>query len=109
VSQTGRAWEYWIALPPELAKYVALKGSITVDGISLTVNDVNGSAFKLTIVPHTAEQTTIQHFASGRKVNIEVDVIARYLERLMLGDKAAEPTQSTGVSLETLARSGFLK
>ncbi|SIN74925.1 riboflavin synthase [Salinivibrio sp. ES.052] len=109
VNQTGRAWEYWIALPPELAKYVALKGSITVDGISLTVNEVNGSTFKLTIVPHTAEQTTIQHFAPGRKVNIEVDVIARYLERLMLGDKAAEPTQSTGVSLDTLARSGFLK
>ncbi|OOF28024.1 riboflavin synthase [Salinivibrio proteolyticus] len=109
VNQTGRAWEYWIRLPSELAKYVALKGSITVDGISLTVNDVNGSAFKLTIVPHTAEQTTIQTFAPGRKVNIEVDVIARYLERLMLGDKAAEPTQSTGVSLDTLARSGFLK
>ncbi|OOF09032.1 riboflavin synthase [Salinivibrio sp. PR5] len=109
VNQTGRAWEYWIRLPSELAKYVALKGSITVDGISLTVNDVNGSTFKLTIVPHTAEQTTIQTFAPGRKVNIEVDVIARYLERLMLGDKAAEPTQSTGVSLDTLARSGFLK
>ncbi|OOF23908.1 riboflavin synthase [Salinivibrio sp. IB574] len=109
VNQTGRAWEYWIRLPSELAKYVALKGSITVDGISLTVNDVNGSAFKLTIVPHTAEQTTIQTFAPGRKVNIEVDVIARYLERLMLGDKAAEPTQPTGVSLDTLARSGFLK
>ncbi|QIR06757.1 riboflavin synthase [Salinivibrio costicola] len=109
VNQTGRAWEYWIRLPSELAKYVALKGSITVDGISLTVNDVNGSTFKLTIVPHTAEQTTIQTFAPGRKVNIEVDVIARYLERLMLGDKAAEPTQPTGVSLDTLARSGFLK
>ena len=81
VHQLGRAKEYWIKAPDELAKYIAEKGSITVDGISLTVNAVDGARFKLTIVPHTSAETTVFDWQTGVKVNLEVDVIARYLER----------------------------
>ncbi|MDO6704611.1 riboflavin synthase [Photobacterium sp. 1_MG-2023] len=104
---TGRAIEFWIKAPDHLAKYIAEKGSVTVDGISLTVNAIRGAEFKLTIVPHTASETTMDDFQPGRKVNLEVDVISRYLERLMLGEKAAQP-EATDISMSLLARSGFL-
>ena len=81
--------EIWIDAPDELAKYIAHKGSITVDGVSLTVNKVNGSEFMLWIIPHTLQETVLGTYKTGTRVNLEVDVIARYLERLMLGDKAA--------------------
>ena len=102
----GRAIEFWIKVPPQLAKYISEKGSVAVDGISLTVNAVRGDEFKLTIVPHTAAETTMADFHVGRKINLEVDVIARYLERLMLGDKAAE--KQSKVTMDLLARTGFL-
>ncbi|MUK38905.1 riboflavin synthase [Aliivibrio fischeri] len=104
--QTGRAIEFWIQLPQTLAKYVVEKGSITVDGISLTVNDIRKNAFKLTIVPHTAAETTMDNFSVGQKVNLEVDVIARYLERLVIGQKEDQPESS--VTMDLLAKSGFL-
>ena len=105
--QIGRAVEFWIQLPQNLAKYVVEKGSITVDGISLTVNDLRKNAFKLTIVPHTAAETTMDNFSVGQKVNLEVDVIARYLERLVIGQKEEQPESS--VTMDLLAKSGFLK
>jgi len=105
--QTGRAVEFWIQLPQSLAKYVVEKGSITVDGISLTVNDLRKNAFKLTIVPHTAAETTMDNFSVGQKVNLEVDVIARYLERLVIGQKEEQP--ESFVTMDLLAKSGFLK
>jgi riboflavin synthase len=108
VHQLGRAKEYWIKAPDELAKYIAEKGSITVDGISLTVNAVDGARFKLTIVPHTSAETTVLDWQTGVKVNLEVDVIARYLERLLLVDKAAQSSQSN-ITMEMLARNGFLR
>lgn len=105
VSPNANAIDYWISAPPELAKYIAQKGSITVDGISLTVNEINESDFRLTIIPHTSEKTTINDWQPGSKVNLEVDVIARYLERLM-----SAPSQvSSGVTMELLAKSGFIK
>jgi riboflavin synthase len=79
-----------------------------VDGISLTVNAVDGARFKLTIVPHTSAETTVLDWQTGVKVNLEVDVIARYLERLLLGDKAAQSSQSN-ITMEMLARNGFLR
>ncbi|MFO6424356.1 riboflavin synthase [Motilimonas sp. KMU-193] len=106
--ELGRAIEFWLSCPAELAKYIAHKGSVTVDGISLTVNEVNGNTFKLTIVPHTGDETTITSFNTGTQVNLEVDLIARYLERLLLGDKAAEKA-SSGITMSLLAESGFLK
>ncbi|MDH5473685.1 MAG: riboflavin synthase, partial [Gammaproteobacteria bacterium] len=93
--------------PKELAKYIAMKGSITVDGVSLTVNQVNGAQFELNIVPHTLQETIIKDYQAGRQVNLEVDLIARYLERLVLGDKAAEPGATITESF--LAENGFLK
>lgn len=108
VHPLGRAMEYWIQAPEELARYIAEKGSITVDGISLTVNAVDGARFKLTIVPHTTAETTVGDWRPGSRVNLEVDLIARYLERLMLGERAAQPA-SAGITLETLAQHGFLR
>ena len=95
--ENARAVQFRIRAPRELAKYIALKGSITVDGTSLTVNSVNGAEFELTIVPHTLSETIMADYRPGRLVNLEVDLLARYLERLLLGDKAAEP-QASGTS-----------
>ncbi|MCP4866930.1 MAG: riboflavin synthase [Pseudomonadota bacterium] len=99
--------EIWIDAPDDLAKYIAHKGSITVDGVSLTVNKVNGSEFMLWIIPHTLQETVLGTYKTGTRVNLEVDVIARYLERLMLGDKAA--SKKNDISLEFLAEHGYLK
>ena len=76
-------WRVEIEPPPELARFVAAKGSIAIDGVSLTVNAVDGSGFEVMIVPHTLENTIISDYRSGTRVNIEVDMIARYLERIL--------------------------
>lgn len=102
----GQSIELWVEAPAHLARYIAEKGSITVDGISLTVNEVMASRFKLTLVPHTLQETTLNDWRPGRRVNLEVDIIARYLERLLSAD--ATPA-SAGVTLSTLATSGFIK
>jgi len=107
-SSDGRSIHFRIKAPDELARYIAEKGSITVDGISLTVNSVDGAVFELNIVPHTLEETTMAAFRSGTRVNLEVDIIARYLERLVLGDKAAE-LNSSGVTKALLEEHGFVK
>ena len=104
----GRSVRLSIEAPKELAKYIATKGSICVDGVSLTVNTVDGARFSLNIVPHTLEETTIRHYRNGTKVNLEVDLIARYLERLLLGDQAANAGAS-GITLDFLAEHGFFK
>ena len=105
IEQSGRASNIWLSLPATLARYVAAKGSITVDGISLTVNELNHDAFRLTIVPHTAAHTTIAALKAGSKVHLEVDVIARYLERLLSKDSAGV---TGGVSMALLSQRGFL-
>ncbi len=107
-STDGRSERFMVRAPAELAKYIAEKGSICVDGISLTVNGVSGAEFELNIVPHTLVETSMSEFKPGTRVNLEVDIIARYLERLLLGDKAAD-TQSAGISLEKLQEYGFIK
>ncbi|EGQ8194550.1 riboflavin synthase [Vibrio parahaemolyticus] len=104
-NQVGRAIEFWVAMPAEISKYVAEKGSITVDGISLTVNDLRKNAFKLTIVPHTCEETTIDQFQVGRKVNLEVDVLARYMERLLQGQQEEQP--ESRITMDFLQQNGF--
>ncbi|MFT5082130.1 MAG: riboflavin synthase [Lentisphaeria bacterium] len=98
----ARSERFQIKLPKTLTKYVAHKGSITVDGTSLTVNAVNGDVFDLNIVPHTIANTSIGSYRLGTKVNLEVDVIARYLERLLLGDKAAESSSSQDLTASAL-------
>jgi riboflavin synthase len=100
-AENARAVQFTLRAPRELAKYIALKGSITVDGTSLTVNAVNGAEFELTIVPHTLSETIMGDYQPGQSVNLEVDLLARYLERLLLGDKAAEsqPSGNLGANL----------
>lgn len=103
----ARSERFRIKVPTELARYIAHKGSITVDGTSLTVNKVAGAEFELNIVPHTLVHTIFGDYQSGTKVNIEVDVIARYLERLLLGDNLSsdEGGADGKTSLTELARS----
>ncbi len=104
----GRSEHFQIKAPDELAHYIAQKGSICVDGISLTVNSVNGSVFDLNIVPHTLQETVMGDYRVGTQVNLEVDLIARYLERLLTGNSAK--LADTGlISKEFLAENGFIK
>ncbi|MCH1492739.1 MAG: riboflavin synthase [Luminiphilus sp.] len=105
VARDARSWRYVMSAPAELARYIAHKGSITVDGTSLTVNAVHGQEFELNIIPQTFEETVFGEYGEGTRVNLEVDVIARYLERLLQGDAAAS---AEGVSLDTLRASGFV-
>lgn len=105
----ARSERFRLRAPKNLAKYIAHKGSITIDGVSLTVNKVDGAEFELNIVPHTLAHTVMGSYTSGTQVNLEVDVLARYLERLMLGDKAAESEEQSGITLEFLAKNGFVK
>lgn len=96
--------------PDALAKYIAQKGSICIDGTSLTVNTVKGAVFSINVIPHTQTETIIQDYKSGQLVNLEVDIISRYLERLMLGDRAADENAQESASKLTrafLAEQGF--
>lgn len=104
----ARSERFRLRAPKELAKYIAHKGSITIDGTSLTVNKIDGAEFELNIVPHTLKWTIMDSYTQGSLVNLEVDVLARYLERLMLGDKAAESTGQSGLTMEFLAQNGFV-
>ncbi|MDD2767119.1 MAG: riboflavin synthase [Methylococcus sp.] len=104
-SEDGRSLRFRIEAPANLAKYIAEKGSVCVDGISLTVNGVDGSAFEINIVPHTLAETTLGEMRAGGRVNLEVDLLARYLERIMLGEAAARP--SGALTRELLRDHGF--
>ncbi|HRE13816.1 MAG TPA: riboflavin synthase, partial [Usitatibacteraceae bacterium] len=79
----GGSWRLAIDAPAPLARYIALKGSIAVDGVSLTVNAVEGARFEINVIPHTRAVTTLGRLSAGAAVNLEVDMTARYLERLM--------------------------
>jgi riboflavin synthase len=102
----ARSVRFTIDAPAGLARYIAHKGSITVDGTSLTVNAVDGASFELNIVPHTLQETIMSDYRAGTLVNLEVDLVARYLERLLLGEHAADPGAG-GIDLEMLRRTGF--
>lgn len=108
--QDARSLYFEVEAPRELARYLAEKGSITIDGISLTINHLRGAVLSLNLVPHTVGRTNIGDWKTGTRVNLEVDVLARYLERLLLGDRAADhdgPHQDGGMTLEFLAQHGF--
>lgn len=85
----ARSWRVRFAVPPSLSRYVAPKGSVTLDGVSLTVNEVEGCVFGVNLIPHTREVTTLGQLRPGQAVNLEVDIIARYVERLRA---AGDPT-----------------
>lgn len=107
--QDARSIYFEVTCPTTLAKYLSEKGSITIDGISLTINHLRGNIVSLNLVPHTAEKTTISDWQVGTKVNIEVDVLARYIERLLLGDKASQTSPSSNIDMAFLAQHGFMK
>ena len=85
--QDARSIRLAIEIPEDYARYVAKKGSVCIDGVSLTINEVSGNRFEVNIIPHTAEVTIMGDYAVGTVVNIEVDLLARYIERLLGADK----------------------
>ena len=103
--EDARSVRFYIEVPDNIAKYIAEKGSICIDGISLTVNGVEGNRFDVNIVPHTLQMTTMGQMTVGYSVNIEVDLLARYLERLLLGDQAVQADSS--ITNEFLEKSGY--
>jgi riboflavin synthase len=105
----GRSERLVLRVPQELARYIAHKGSVCLDGVSLTVNEVSGCEFGVNIIPHTAARTTLHEYQPGRRVNLEVDVISRYLERLMQGAQEIEGAAPAcgAVTLDKLIKSGF--
>ncbi|WP_251359034.1 riboflavin synthase [Kangiella sp. TOML190] len=90
IQDAARSIQYHIKAPQEVLKFIAIKGSITVDGISLTVNDLVADGFYLNLVPHTLQETIADSYQAGTQVNLEIDLVARYLERLMTAEKQAE-------------------
>lgn len=82
-ARAGRSWDIWIDVGADLLCEIVPKGSITVDGVSLTVNELSSSGFRLTIVPHTEAETLLAEYRPGRLVNIETDVIGKYVRRLL--------------------------
>lgn len=96
---------YTIYAAPELLRYIVEKGSITIDGISLTVAAVEQDRFSVSLIPHTAQVTILGEKGPGDTVNLETDIIGKYVEKLLR--PAPEPTGSRGVTLEFLAENGF--
>jgi len=96
----ARSTRISVEIPEEFARYVARKGSVTLDGVSLTVNDVSATSFEVNIIPHTADVTIIGDYTVGTNVNVEVDLLARYIERLLAKD-------GEGLSMEFLKEHGY--
>ncbi|PHS31464.1 MAG: riboflavin synthase [Methylophaga sp.] len=103
LNSSARSVIFRFEVPAGLERYIAEKGSICIDGTSLTVNNVAGNWFEVNIIPHTMQETIMSHYQVGTKVNLEVDLIARYLERLLPQQKEG------GISLQTLLENGFIK
>ncbi|RLA13113.1 MAG: riboflavin synthase [Gammaproteobacteria bacterium] len=104
----ARSMRYSFELALELQHYIAEKGSVTIDGTSLTVNRVENNRFEVNIVPHTVQKTIFQYYRVQSQVNIEVDIIARYLERLIRG-RADDDNTSDNQLMASLLKSGFIK
>ena len=103
--QSGNAWLFRFQVEPSLAAVMIEKGSVAIDGISLTVNDVSENSFSLTIIPHTLEMTTLKGLKVGDEVNVETDLIGKYVARFMT---KAGTEKDTGVTMDVLAKHGFL-
>lgn len=115
IEPDGNSFKYTLAAPVNLARYIAAKGSICIDGTSLTVNQVNGREFTVNVIPHTQTQTIIQDYRQSHSVNLEVDLVSRYLERLMMSEQdaatatssLASPAGSPSIDKEFLSKHGF--
>ncbi len=106
INQQGNAWEFIISAPENCQRYIAEKGSICIDGISLTINEIVQQGFRLTIVPHTLEKTQMGNYEVGTLVNIEVDLLARYTEQLLKHPQQGKSLKE--ITLESLVKAGFL-
>lgn len=105
IKKDGIAVWYTIAAKPEILRYIVEKGSIAIDGISLTVAKVSESSFSVSIIPHTAAQTILSTKKPGDIVNLENDIIGKYVEKLM--KPAEEHSSASGITMEFLAKNGF--
>ena len=101
IKEFARSWQIAVNVPSELQRYIAEKGSICIDGASLTVNKVTAKGFEVNIIPHTLQETIIKDYKVSSKVNLEVDLIARYLERLL-------PAQESKLTPDFLKQHGYL-
>ena len=112
-SADARSIRLTVSTPPHLKKYIAAKGSVTIDGVSLTANALSDDGFELNIVPHTAQETTLTGLQTGSQVHLEVDIIARYLEQLLTSgndkQETDSSTQGSGLSQAFLMQNGFWK
>lgn len=105
MQQLDEAMDVTVKAPKDLLPYIAHKGSITVDGASLTVNGLRDDQFRLTLIPHTMETLAFENWKAGTKVNLEVDIIARYLERMV--DCKYDAKEKQGLTYQTLVENGF--
>lgn len=108
-SEDARSIRFSVKAPAAIQRYLAAKGSVTVDGISLTVNALDGDCFELNIVPHTAQETIMTEYVTGRQIHLEVDIIARYLERLIGHGQTTDNNEQSeqGLTMDTLIAHGF--
>jgi riboflavin synthase len=106
VKEEGNAYRMRFGFPLELGRYIAMKGSITVDGISLTVAGMGDDWFEVAIIPHTWRETSLSELNNGDRVNLEVDVLAKYVERLLTKGEEA-PTATSKLTVEYLQERGY--
>jgi len=106
----GEASQLWFTTPQEISKYLVSKGSIAIDGASLTINGIDDQGFSVVLIPHTLSILNLAHKRVGASVNLEADILGKYVERL-LGDVIApkEPSPSSQLDLSTLAKAGFIR
>ncbi len=105
----GESWIFRFAFPPDLRRYLVVKGSIAVDGISLTIAGLGEAWFEVAIIPHTLRMTNLRELQSGDGVNLEVDILAKYMERMMESALAHFRPSASGVTLERLKAEGYVK
>ncbi len=106
-SSTQHAAEFWLRAPDDLARQIARKGSVALDGVSLTVTDVNENEFGVAIIPFTLDHTTLKDRQPGDKIHIETDVLAKYVERLLGSSDGGTTARERQVTMELLTRAGF--
>ena len=108
LSPEGNAVWVTVAAAPNILRYIVEKGSITIDGISLTVAYVDNTCFKVSIIPHTGQETTLLTRKPGYVVNLACDIVGKYIEKLMQPAPEADETPSGGITVDFLAGNGFL-
>lgn len=107
-TEHGGSWTIRIAYPPEMARYLVFKGSVAVEGISLTVAALADEYFEIAVIPKTWEVTNLSHLQPGDEVNLEADIIAKYVERILTAPRATTSEESSTLTVEKLTRMGFV-